>query len=90
MPIDNHDQAYGFVLEANEKEARNKRKRAERRDRAKNPSPWWSVFSATLMIGITTMHAHDGNTPMASFFALLTVWHIYLAYLLWKKRRSFS
>ncbi|WP_394152396.1 hypothetical protein [Loktanella salsilacus] len=88
MAVDNNDYAYSFVLEANEKEKRNKRKRAARQERAKNPSVWWIVFSATLMIGIMAMYIHSGKTEMAILFAFLTAWHLGLAYIAWKNQRS--
>lgn len=88
MEPDMNDASYRFVREANRKEALNARKRLERLERAKNPSPWWSAFVTCLMVGITANYVHFGDTAMAALFAILTIWHLYLTHINFKKRRS--
>ncbi|WP_349295659.1 hypothetical protein ABEB22_14285 (plasmid) [Thioclava sp. 'Guangxiensis'] len=85
MKISTNDSSYRFVREANRKEALNKERR-----RARNPRPWWSVFAACLMAGLTVMYVHDGNTELAILFAFSTVLNCFYAYIGWKKRRSLS
>ncbi len=86
MPIDNNDPAHVYVQQANRKEAQNRRNGDLRRARAKTQSPWWFVFSASLLGFATVMYALESNRAMTGIFGLLTAVHVVLAYQQWKRR----
>jgi hypothetical protein len=86
MPIDNNDPAHVYVQQANRKEAQNRRNGDLRRARAKTQSPWWFVFSASLLGFVTVIYAQESNPATTGIFGLLTAVHVFLAYQQWKRR----
>lgn len=88
MSISTSDAAYGYVQQANRKEARNQVRRDKREARKQDPTPWFYLALAPFWLALAFSYLRNDNFGLTVMCGFLGCQYIVLGLKHYKRRKA--